>query len=298
MTFQVRRPGSTDFWINDLSQEIVAGETIDLLYLHSSLDLSSSFDLVTAIQIGNLIRVKSSSDVPIAQAFQDLFLPKAIPDISASAAESEAEWNKSNAIHTDSVAERAQSLGRIKYSYAHSEADWGTSIARRANSLADYQANIFNNEELPPSIGGGIWFNDGIFPYIHNPFFDKWLSVTHYTFLYNYNGPCDNVYLGIGTSHQADVGYYMRNAGIILGVWTRILPGSVNLTKTFELHDDVGTVLYSWSMPNDYIVSVFPIAIEIPAGTILRIFCTSEGGKVTDPLVSLEIAWEYLGPLG
>ncbi len=167
--FKIRRPGATDFWINDLSQLVGASSTIDLYPLHGGFDLSNSLDLKVAINIGDLIRVKNSLDVPANLAFKDLILTGEHPDISASEAESEAEearswssyiaysWSsiaKSQATRSQSIAIRGESYGRradsigriypvfdpaeiqsianLAYSYGYE----GDSIGDRAESLA------------------------------------------------------------------------------------------------------------------------------------------------------------------
>ena len=74
--FQVRRPGSTNFWVSDLSQEVVAGSTIDLYPLHGGLDLSNSSDLKIAINIGDLIRVNKGLRIPVWHYELGLVFPR------------------------------------------------------------------------------------------------------------------------------------------------------------------------------------------------------------------------------
>ena len=150
MSFEVRRPGVSDFTINDLGQKIPAGATIDLLQTQLAIDIATSENLRVALQAGNLIRVKSSIDQTYANAYNDLYLETSAPQISASAAESEGDRYYSI---SDSVAERGQSMARLRDSYSLSIARRGESVASRGDSIANIANSVGERAESLGRLG-------------------------------------------------------------------------------------------------------------------------------------------------
>ncbi len=306
-TFEVRRPGTSDYFINDMGQVVEVGTTFNLLSTKDPIDIANSIDLDTALSSGSLIRVKGGIDQSYQVAYSDLILTQNANYISASWADSEADEAKSYADLADSESTRAESLARLNSpseaqstgnraeslarlnspSEARSIALLGKSYADLAESLAR-SIPIYQPGSTPPPnpTGGDIWTDGSFRQFTYDSNRGFWIETSRNWIRFSKGGVTGNEYLTTGGWVSADY-YHIPEDSIIISIDITTRGG--NDTKTFYFRNE-STDLFNIPLPSSDNYYNSSENIEISAGTKLRAFVGSDGVKVDDPEVQIKYA--------
>jgi len=157
----------------------------------------------------------------------------------------------------------------------------------------DYDQDLIARTDGPPDSTGVTWYNDDdMFTYSYDPGRGKWLSLIRNNYVFSHNGAIRGSYLAIGTVSYSEAGYFLPRPATICGIFGEAQNGYGDEDKLIRIYEN-GNIIESFYMDN-WRYGFVEANINVPQGSVLKMYVEWAGGRIKYPIFILEIAWRYV----
>jgi len=145
----------------------------------------------------------------------------------------------------------------------------------------------------PPDSTSILWINpEDNYAYQYDTYRGHWLTTAKATYVFSKDGFADGVYLRVGDVANSDAGYYISKPATIVLLYCISTGGDTTKSFTIENnHSVLSTFQYNGSL--QYLNNL--AHIDLDTATILQVKVSSDGDKVENTVLQMEIAWRYTG---
>jgi len=263
-------------FIQDLGIEVPGSGNRTLTSTFTKTEISTSSDLYNEVSTGNITINDGITDLSISNGLKHINFETQYEDVDP----------------TDSTALISHKLSdHIDVSVLAPNTKYTLKYNSTTGLWTPSASDVTTDAEDPPDSTSSIWISpEDRMPFFYDSDRGEWLSISRHYYTFNRSGNADGSYLAIGGWFSVDF-YYIPNPIKITNVFCKIAGGNTN--KTFSIRNN-STEIFNFSLSGSQEYIDNDSNYNIDAGTILRVYVSSSGGSVSEPVVQLISSWRYI----